>query len=74
MILNLKNLDQYANKLHFKMDTLNAIINLVDKDCLMASIDIGQEVPTLFLEGSTLSVHMVSQWPLMRARKFNQTS
>ena len=74
MILNLKNLDQYVNKLHFKMDTLNAIINLVDKDCLMASIDIGQEVPTLFLEGSTLSVHMLSQWPLMRARKFNQTS
>ena len=74
MILNLKNLDQYANKLHFKMDTLNAIINLADKDCLMASIDIGQEVPTLFLEGSTLSVHMLSQWPLMRARKFNQTS
>ena len=26
-------------------------INLVDKDCLMASIDIGQEVPTLFLGG-----------------------
>ena len=86
MILNLKNLDQYANKLHFKMDTLNAITNLVDKDCLMASIGlkgralfranrcIGQEIPTLFLEGSTLSVYMLSQWLLMRAQKINQTS
>ena len=40
MILNLKNLDQHANKIHFKMDTLNTIIKLVDKDCFMASIDL----------------------------------
>ena len=40
MILNLKNLNQYANKLHFKMDTLNTIIKLVEKDCFMASIDL----------------------------------
>ena len=40
MILNLKNLNKYANKLHFKMDTLNTIIQLVEKDCFMASIDL----------------------------------
>ena len=33
MILNLKNLNQYANKLHFKMDTLHTISKLVEKDC-----------------------------------------
>lgn len=40
MILNLKNLNKYANKLHFKMDTLNTIIKLVEKDCYMVSIDL----------------------------------
>ena len=38
MILNLKNLNQHANKIHFKMDTLNTIIKLVDKDCLWRSL------------------------------------
>jgi len=40
MILNLKNLNQYANKIHFKMDTLNTITKLVQQDCFMASIDL----------------------------------
>ena len=40
MILNLKNRNQHANKIHFKRDTLNTIIKLVDKDCFMASIDL----------------------------------
>lgn len=40
MILNLKNLNQYANKINFKMDTLNTITKLVEKDCFMASIDL----------------------------------
>ena len=40
MILNLKNLNKYANKLYFKMDTLNTIIKLVEKDCFMASTDL----------------------------------
>ena len=40
MILNLKNINKYANKLHFKMDTLNTIIQLVEKDCFMASTDL----------------------------------
>lgn len=40
MILNLKNLNQHANKIQFKMDTLYTIIKLVEKDCFMASIDL----------------------------------
>ena len=40
MILNLKKLNQYANKIHFKMDTLNTVIKLIEKDCYMASIDL----------------------------------
>ena len=33
-------LNQYAKKIHFKIDTLNTIIKLVKKDCFMASIDL----------------------------------
>ena len=40
MILNLKKLNQYANKIHFKMDTLNTVIKLIEKDCYMASINL----------------------------------
>ena len=40
MILNLKKLNQYTSKMHFKMDTLNTVIKLIEKDCYMASIDL----------------------------------
>lgn len=40
MILNLKKLNQYASKTHFKMDTLNTVIKLIENDCYMASIDL----------------------------------
>ena len=40
MILNLKKLNLYASKTHFKMDTLNTVIKLIEKDCYMASIDL----------------------------------
>ena len=40
MILNLKKLNLYAEKVHFKMDTLHTITKLVEKDCFMASIDL----------------------------------
>lgn len=33
MILNLKKLTQYTSKTRFKMDTLNTIIELIEKDC-----------------------------------------
>ena len=40
MILNLKKLNLYATKAHFKMDTLHTITKLIEKDCFMASIDL----------------------------------
>ena len=42
MILNLKSLNryQYANKIHFKMDTLSTVTKLIEKDCCMASLDL----------------------------------
>ena len=40
MILNLTKLNQYASKIHFKMDTLNTVNNFIEKDCYMASIDL----------------------------------
>ena len=40
MILNLKNLNLYAAKFHFKMDTLHTITKLIEKNCFMASIDL----------------------------------
>ena len=40
MILNLKKLNDFVTKHHFKMDTLTTIIRLVEKDCYMASIDL----------------------------------
>ena len=40
MIVNLKKLNMYAAKAHFKMDTLHTITKLIRKDCFMASIDL----------------------------------
>ena len=40
MILNFKNLNMYAAKAHFKMDTLHTITKLNRKDCFVASIDL----------------------------------
>ena len=40
LILNLKQLNQYTSKLHFKMDTLNTVTKFIEKDCFMASIDL----------------------------------
>ena len=40
IILNLKKLNLYAAKAHFKMDTLHTITKLIEKDCFMASIDL----------------------------------
>lgn len=40
IILNLKKLNQYSSKVHFKMDTLQTVIKLIEKDCFMASIDL----------------------------------
>ena len=40
LILNLKDLNSYIVYQHFKMDTINAILKLVKKECFMCSVDI----------------------------------
>ena len=39
VILNLKHLNEFIEKSHFKMSSLNAAIDLMTKDCYMASVD-----------------------------------
>lgn len=40
VILNLKQLNEFVVYHHFKMDTIQACISLMEKDCYMASIDL----------------------------------
>ena len=40
LILNLKQLNKNIEYHHFKMDSINTILNLITKDCFMASIDL----------------------------------
>ena len=40
VILNLKKLNEWVPYRHFKMDTFESAVNLIKKDCFMASIDI----------------------------------
>ena len=40
MILNLKEFNKYAQKIHFKMETLQHILYLVSEDCFMTGIDL----------------------------------
>ena len=40
MMLNLKKFNKQVVYRHFKMDTLNTIVNLMSKDCYMASLDL----------------------------------
>lgn len=40
MILNLKNLNKFISHIHFKMDTLQSCVNLMTKNCFMASLDL----------------------------------
>lgn len=40
LILNLKNLNQYVQYHHFKMDSIHTALQLVTQDCWMASIDL----------------------------------
>ena len=61
LILNLKGLNQFVTCHHFKMDTLNSMLKLVEKNCYMASLDpqgrellgsgqtIIPEIPTIFV-------------------------
>ena len=40
LILNLKGLNQFVTNHHFKMETLQSIVRLVEKNCYMASLDL----------------------------------
>ena len=40
MILNLKNLNKFNSHIHFKMDTLQSCINLITRNCFVASLDL----------------------------------
>lgn len=40
VILTLKNLNEFVVYHHFKMDTFESAVNLIKKNCFMASIDI----------------------------------
>lgn len=40
VILNLKDFNNCATYHHFKMDSLNTIVKLVDRNCFMATIDL----------------------------------
>ena len=40
LILNLVKLNQFVRYLHFKMDTIEAVLNLMRPNCYMASIDL----------------------------------
>ena len=40
LILNLKQLNKNTEYHHFKMDSINTILNFITKDCLMTSIDL----------------------------------
>ena len=40
LILNLKQLNKNIEYHHLKMESINAILNLITKDCFMASIDL----------------------------------
>ena len=40
LILNLKELNEFVKYEHFKMDGINTIINMVTRNCFMATIDL----------------------------------
>ena len=40
VILNLQDFNKHVFYHHFKIDSLNTIVKLVDKNCFMASIDL----------------------------------
>jgi len=44
LILNLKRLNMFSPKVHFKMDTLHTVLKLVQRHCYMASIDLKDSV------------------------------
>ena len=74
LILNLKEFNKNVSYYHFKMDTLNTIINLMSPDCYMASLDLKDtyySIPVMkehrkylrfLFNGRALPVHLSPQW------------
>lgn len=52
VILNLKPLNKHVRYNHFKMDTIKSCINLVTKNCYMASIDLKDAYYSIPIDGN----------------------
>jgi len=66
MILNLKHFNDFIVYHHFKMDTVQSVINLIEKDCYMASLDLkdacdrkSQEIFEISMGWKNLSIYIV---------------
>ena len=60
LILNLKGLNQFVTYHHFKMETLQSIVRLVEKNCYMASLDL-KDAYYSAMEKCSVSVHVPAQ-------------
>jgi hypothetical protein len=74
LILNLKGLNQFVTYHHFKMDTLNSMLKLIERNCFMASLDLKDAYYSVavnqpdrqylrFAWQGVLSVYMFAKWP-----------
>ena len=84
LILNLKQINEFIENVHFKMETLSTILKLVRPNCYMTSVDIKDayySVPTavedqkylkFMFEGQTVSVPLLAKWPLPGATQIHQ--
>ena len=61
LILNLKNLNQFAEYKHFKMDSLHTILRLMKKGCYMASLDIKDTYYTIPVD-ETYQKYLKFRW------------
>ena len=73
LILNLKEFNKRVSYCHFKVDTLNTIINLMSPDCYMASLDLKDayysirvmkehKIFAFPVQWAALPVHLSPQW------------
>ena len=61
LILNLKNLNQFAEYKHFKMDSLHTILRLMKKGCYIASLDI-KDTYYIIPVDETYQTYLKFQW------------
>ena len=62
LILNLKQLNEYVEYHHFKMDTLEAAIKLMKPGCYMASIDLKDAYYTVAVHFEPVRFLRIFQW------------